>query len=372
MGSTYPRHVVDAQHNALQAIGVDATDLMLELGCTGSNIRGIKAQVKGVVKISRRRVAEVRCTGERVRDNPRGGSERHGLTRHGWGFAGSLLDADELEVGDLPITDRTLHVLLADDVESTGKASGAKGVGARLQDSKARRVRCQADGAVSRISIGRRDAGVGHERRRALHEGVGRRELDRCAERPVLLWSSVGQGSRAPGKRIRGDQFVGCIIIRGLVREVKLRLRGVEMVLGALRDGVEDVMTVSRWRLEERVGKTSGLVGGGIDVVASCGGISKDVGGVGLEVEGKGFVIEILSVVDIVGVFVVVLIDVEQVKRGVIIEVEIHAGTPVGDIARWRRELCRISDLVQGVNGADSQEQKALGGAAEQAPSSSP
>jgi hypothetical protein len=80
-----------------------------------------------------------------------------------------------------------------------------------------------------------------------------------------------------------------------------------ELVLGALRDGVEDVMAISRWRLKERVREASRLVWQCLAFV----GVSKDVRGVGLEVQGEGFVVQIFATMEIVFVFIVVLVDIE-------------------------------------------------------------
>ena len=81
-------------------------------------------------------------------------------------------------------------------------------------------------------------------------------------------------------------------------------------MLDALGDGVENVATVGRRRVEERVCEGVGLVQSRLIFIPPIGGVSENVGGVVLEVEGEGFVVVII-VVEITIIFVIVFVDVE-------------------------------------------------------------
>jgi hypothetical protein len=171
---------------------------MLKLWSARPKVRRVEAQVESAIHLLRREAAEVGGTTEGLGNDGRG-SKRSRVVWDRQTFTSWFLDADELEVRHLFVANRTLHVFLTNDVQCTGKAGGAEGVGAWLQDSETGRVRRQADRAVGRRSTGsgrgvdfaQNGCGIPKERVRGW-------ELNRGAERPVLLrggWMSLRVGT---------------------------------------------------------------------------------------------------------------------------------------------------------------------------------
>lgn len=116
---------------------ISALKLKCALESTGSASRGREERIQEAFAFSSRPVIAGRPIAGRL-----------------FGFGRSA--ADKLEVFHRLLADSALHVLLAHDVESAGKACRAKRMLAGNENGQARRVLARADGARHRCRFGLR------------------------------------------------------------------------------------------------------------------------------------------------------------------------------------------------------------------------
>ena len=101
------------------------TALVLKLRRAGSDIRRVEPELEGAVQILGMSELGSRGLGEGIERCLRRSGETGRLVNLEGTVGGRFFDVDQLEVGHLIVADGTLHILLADDVQSTGETSRA-------------------------------------------------------------------------------------------------------------------------------------------------------------------------------------------------------------------------------------------------------